>query len=131
MHFGSRPLNVTVHPALHNTLIPKSDAIAKFGTLYPINVVGSPGMMMLHICVDLTCLPSRMLIVNGIVAGCLFSMLTTSMTNMDAAPISAMACNAAIVSAFRYCGIGGPNIFLADSASDLGCLFISFFCHSI
>ncbi len=49
------------------------------------------------------------------------------MKNMDVAPVSAMACNAANESAFRYCGIGRPNIFLADSESDLGCLFISFF----
>ncbi len=85
-------LNVTVHPALHNTLIPKSDAIAKFGTICPINVVGSPGMLMLHICIDLTCLPSRRLIVNGFVAGSLFSTSTPSMRNMDVAPVSAMAC---------------------------------------
>jgi hypothetical protein len=119
-------LNVTVHPALHNTLILKSDAIAKFGTICPVNVVGSPGMLMLYICVDSTCQPSRRLIVNGFVARRLFSMTTPSMTNMDVAPVSAMACNAANESAFRYCGIGGPNIFPADLASDLGCLFISF-----
>ncbi len=85
-----------MHPALHNTLIPKSDAIAKFGTICPVNVVGSPGMLMSHICIDLTCLPSGRLIVNGFVAGRLFSTLTPSMTNMDVAPVSAMACNAAI-----------------------------------
>jgi hypothetical protein len=39
-------LNVTVHPALHNTLIPKSDGFAKFGTICPVNIVGSPGMLM-------------------------------------------------------------------------------------
>ncbi len=115
-----------MHPALYNTLIPKSDAIAKFGTICPVNVVGSPGMLMLHICVDLTCLPSGRLIVNGFVAGRLFLTLTPSMMNIDVAPVSAMACNAAIVSAFRYYGIGGPNIFLADWAIDLVCLFISF-----
>jgi hypothetical protein len=66
--------------------------------------------------VDCQCLCGRM-----------FSTLTPSMTNMDVAPVSTMACNAANESAFRYCGIGGPNISLADLASDLGCLFIYFF----
>ncbi len=67
--------------------------------------------------VDCQWLCGRMFILN----------LTPSMTNMDVAPVSAMACDAAIVSAFRYCGIGAPNILLADLASDLGCLLISFF----
>jgi hypothetical protein len=45
------------------------------------------------------------------------------MTNIEVAPVSAIACEAAIIRAFKYCGMGLPNIHFAVSASDVGALF--------
>jgi hypothetical protein len=74
-------------------------------------------------CVNFTCLLSGRLIVSGFVAGLLFFTSTPSMTNIEVAPVSAMACEAAIVRAFKYCGMGLPNIRLTVSAIDVGSLF--------
>ena len=94
--------------------------MAKFGTMCPVNVVGSPGISMSHMCVDLICLPSGRLIVSGFIAGRLFFMSAPSMTKIDVAPVSAIASDVAIVIAFRYCVEGLPNILLAVAASDFG-----------
>ncbi len=80
-------------------------------------------MSISQMCINFTCLPSGRLIVSGFVAGLLFFTLTPSMTNIEVAPVSVMACEAAIVRALRYCGMGLPNIRLAVSASDVGTLF--------
>ncbi len=45
------------------------------------------------------------------------------MTNIEVAPVSAIACEAAILRAFKYCGMGLPNIRFALLASDVGALF--------
>ena len=94
--------------------------MAKFGTMCPVNVVGSPGISMSHMCVDLICLPSGRLIVSGFIAGRLFFTSAPSMTKIDVAPVSAIASDVAIVIAFRYCVEGLPNILLAVAASDFG-----------
>ena len=95
--------------------------MAKCGTMCPVNVVGSPGISMSHMCVDLICLPSGRLIVSGFNAGRLFFTSAPSMTKIDVAPVSAIASDVAIVMAFRYCVDGLPKILLAVSASDLVC----------
>jgi hypothetical protein len=110
---------MTLHPALHNTLIPKSEEMAKCGTICPVNVVGSPGMSVSHMCVDLICLPSGRLIVIGFLAVHLFFTAAPSMTKIEVAPVSAIASDAAIVRAFRYCGMGLPNIRPAVAARDV------------
>ncbi len=97
--------------------------MVKFGTMCPVSVVGRPGMSISQMCVNLTCLPSGRLIVSGFVAGLLFFTSTPSMTNIEFAPVSVIACEVAIVRAFKYCGMGLPNIRLAVSASDVGALF--------
>ncbi len=51
-HFSSS--NVMVHPALHNILMPKSKAFLIPGTICPINTVGRSGIVMSHVCVDVT-----------------------------------------------------------------------------
>ena len=51
-------VNVTVHPALHKILIPTNDAIVNPQTICPVSIVGRPGSMMSHVCVDLTIAPS-------------------------------------------------------------------------
>ena len=50
-------LNVTVHPALHSTRIPINDAIDRLGTMCPVSILGSPGMVMSQQCVDLIFVP--------------------------------------------------------------------------
>ena len=94
--------------------------MAKFGTMCPVNVVGSPGISMSHMCVDLICLPSGRLIVSGFIAGRLFFTSAPSMIKIDVAPVSAIALDVGIVMAFRYCVDGLPNILLAVLASDVG-----------
>jgi hypothetical protein len=47
-------LKTTVQPALHNTHIPRSDAIFMLGTMCPTSVNGKPGISMLHMCIDVT-----------------------------------------------------------------------------
>jgi hypothetical protein len=76
-------------------------------------------MLISQMCIDFTCLPSGRLIVSGFVAGLLFFTLIPSMTNIEVARVSAMAYEAAIVRAFKYCGMGLPNIRLAVAAIDV------------
>ena len=51
-------VNTTVHPALHRTRMPINDAIVNLGTMCPVKIVGRPGIVMSHMCVDFTLLPS-------------------------------------------------------------------------
>jgi hypothetical protein len=74
--------NVTVHPALHNTFMPNSNAILIPETMCPINTAGRPGMVILHVCVDLTLLPSGRLIVIVLMVGFIFSMGVPSITKI-------------------------------------------------
>jgi hypothetical protein len=102
-------VNTTLHPASHNTLIPIKDAMDSLGTTCPTKTVGSPGMVMLHVCVDLTLLPSGKFMISGWIAGRRFWTGVPSNTKIEVAPMSAIACNVAIVIALRYCGKGSPN----------------------
>ena len=88
---------VTVHPALHSTRIPNKDAILIPGTICPINTVGRPGIVMSHVCVDITFLPSGRLIVIGFNVGRIFSMGVPAMTKIDVAPVSAIVCDISII----------------------------------
>ncbi len=76
-------------------------------------------MLISQMCVDFTCLPSGRLIDSGFVAGLLFFTSISSMTNIEVAPVSTMACEVAIVKAFKYCGMGLANICLAVAAIDV------------
>jgi hypothetical protein len=67
------------------------DAIAKDGTMCPVSTVGSPGMLMSQICVDITLFPLGELIVRGFQATCLFAMSAPSMIKINVAPMSAIA----------------------------------------
>ena len=102
-------VNTTSHPALHRTLMPINDAIDIFGTTCPTNTIGSPGIVMSHVCVDFTFVPSGRLIVSGRIAGRRFLHGVPSMMKIDLAPVSANACNAAMMIALRYCLFGDPN----------------------
>jgi hypothetical protein len=102
-------VNTTLHPASHSTLIPIKDAMDSLGTTCPTKTVGSPRMVMLHVCIHLTLLPSGKFMVSGWIAGRRFWTGVPSITKIEVAPISAIACNVAIVIALRYCGKGVSN----------------------
>ena len=87
-HFLSS--NITLHPALHNGLMPIRDATANVGTMWPVSVHGRPGMLMSHSCVDLIFLSSGRLIIKGFFVILLFSTSTSSIMKMDVAPVSAI-----------------------------------------
>ena len=79
-------VNTTLHPALHSTPIPIEDAMDSLGTTCPTKTVGSPGMVMSHVCVDLTLLPSDKFIVSGCIAGRRFWMGVPSITKKLSCP---------------------------------------------
>ena len=106
-------MNTTPHPELHRTLIPINDAIDSLDTTCPTRIFGSPGIVMSHVCVDITFVPSGRLIVSGRTARSRFLHGVPSMMKIEVAPVSAIACDAAIAIAFWYCGFGAPNISLA------------------
>ena len=45
-HFVS--VKITLHPALHKTRMPISEAIDNPGTICPVRIIGRPGMLMSH-----------------------------------------------------------------------------------
>ena len=74
--------NLTVQPAAVSTRIPKREAIDNSGTIWPTRVVGRPGIIMSHMCVDITRRPSAKATFSGHVV---FRLLWTgipSMTNI-------------------------------------------------
>ncbi len=75
-------------------------------------------MMLSHTCVDQIVVPSGNLILSGFVATRLSSTSASSMMKMAVAPVSAIASFAAMVSAFKYCGMRLPNIARAVAVSD-------------
>ncbi len=74
---------------------------------------------MSHTCVDCTFLPSGKFIVRGDKEICLLSTSVPSMMKIEVEPMSAMAWLVAIVRAFRYCGMGLPNIAQAIAAIEV------------
>ena len=81
----------TLHPCLHSTRMPISEAIVRCGTMCPVRIAGNPGMMTSHSCVEVILRPSGRLILIGFVVMRLFWTLSVSMTKMDVPPVSAMA----------------------------------------
>jgi hypothetical protein len=82
--------NVTVHPTSVNTQIPNNDAIERSGMMWPVNVMGRPGMSMSHICVIHTCCPSANVTLIGHMVHLLFLTGFPSMTKIWVAPELAM-----------------------------------------
>jgi hypothetical protein len=64
--------NITVHPTSVNIQILNKEAIVRSGMMWPVNVMGRPGMLMLHICVVKTCCPSANMTLSGQVVHLLF-----------------------------------------------------------
>ncbi len=73
---------------------------------------------MSHRCVDQIVVPLGKLILRGFIATRLLSTYALSMMKMAVAPVSAIASFAAMVSAFKYCGMGLPNIAWAVATSN-------------
>jgi hypothetical protein len=73
---------------------------------------------MLQLCVDHIVVPSGKFILSGLVVIPLLSTSALSMMNIAGAPVSAMTLFAAMVSAFKYCGMGVPNMVRAVAAID-------------
>ncbi len=95
-----------------------SDAIFNDGTMCTVNISGIPGLIMSHTCVDQIIVPSGKLSLRGFFATCLFPTSALSMMKMAVALVSAIALFAAMVSAFKYCGMGLPNIARAVAMSN-------------
>ena len=49
-HFVS--VKITLHPALHRTWMPMSEAIYNSGTICPVMIIGRSGILMSHMCVE-------------------------------------------------------------------------------
>ncbi len=84
-------LNVTVHPASVRTRIPNSEAIDRLGIMCPVSTVGSPSILMSHMCVDKTIRPSANTTFNGCVVVRLLTTGVPSITKIWVAPESDMA----------------------------------------
>jgi hypothetical protein len=85
LHFSL--LNITLHPTLHRGPIPMRDAIVSDRTICQVSTIGRPVILMPHICVDCTFLPSGKFIVRGDKAIHLLSTLAPSIMNVEFAPV--------------------------------------------
>ncbi len=113
-----------MHPALHNIRIPISDAMVIPGTMCPVNTVGRPGILMSQMCVDVTLLPSGKLIVIGLSDLRRFLTGMPFIIKIDVAPVSAIACDLAIVIAFAHsnflCFVLQLDVIIVASSSSCG-----------
>jgi hypothetical protein len=82
--------------------MPIRNAIVIPGTICPINIVGRPGMVMSQMWVKTNLLPSGKVMVIGWSAIRKFLTGLPFMMKIEVAPMSAMACVAAIVIAFAH-----------------------------
>ena len=96
--------------------MPINNVMDSLFTTCPTRTFGSPGIVMLHLCVDITFVPSGRLIVSGRTARRRFLHGVPSMMKIKVAPVSAIACDAAMAIALSYCGFGAPNNCLAVAA---------------
>ncbi len=58
--------------------MPSNKATDRWGTMYPDDTVGNPGIVMSYMCVDCVCLPLGMLISKGFLVGVAMIKSTTS-----------------------------------------------------
>ena len=112
-------VNTTLHPALQRTLIPRSDAIVISGTMWPVYLMGKPGIVTTQMCVDCTFVPSGRLIDMGFVARHFFCTLVSFITNMDVAPVSAIAWVGSMYMALGLCPMMGCGMLVDKFAAAL------------
>ena len=98
LHFSLS--NTTLHPALHRILISMRDAIVMPSAKWPIDVIGSPGMLMSQMWVDETLLLSGKLTVMKLSVPRRYLTDVPFIMKINAAPVSVIACVAAIAIAF-------------------------------
>jgi len=89
--------NLTVHPASVSTRILKREAIDNSGTMCPTSVVGRPGIIILHMCVDIILRPSANATLSGRIVFCLLWTGVPSMIKIWVVPESGIASFDAIV----------------------------------
>jgi hypothetical protein len=77
-------------------------AIVIPGTICPINIVGRPGMVMSQMWVKTTLLPSGKVMLIGWSTRCKFLTGVPFIMNIEVAPVSMLACVAAIVIALAH-----------------------------
>jgi hypothetical protein len=109
-HFSSS--KITSHPALQRMRMPSKDAIFISGTMCPMNLCGRPGMSTSHMCVDTIFVASGRLICMGFVATQMFLAGAPAITNIDVAPVSAIACIDAICITCAWCS---PEVVQFDA----------------
>jgi hypothetical protein len=116
--------NLTVHPASVNTRIPNREAVYNSGTMCSTSIVGRPGIMMLHMCVDITCRPSANGTFSVHVVFCLLWTGMPSMTKIWVAPESVIASfDAIVIAAYaHFDSCLGANDENADSRFFIGCV---------
>ena len=104
-----------LHPALHRIHIFIREAINNPRTMCFVRVIGSPGMSMLHTWVE--CMtPSRgRLMERGFVASWTLFIGVLAITNMDVAPVLAMACVVGIDNAFGRLPVAATCLMLRSS----------------
>jgi hypothetical protein len=103
-HFLSS--KVTLHIALHRILMHIRDAIVIPGTIFPVNNVGRPGMVLSQMWFETTLLHLGKVMVIEWSAQHKFLMGVPFIMNREVAPMSVMSCVAAIVIAlvhFKRC----------------------------
>ncbi len=71
--------------------MPMREATVRCGTMWPVRMVGKPGMVTSHLCVEVIVRPSGRFILIGFDVVRLFLTEFVSITKMDVAPVSAMA----------------------------------------
>ncbi len=83
-------VKIIVQLALHRTRMPMREAMDNLETICPVRIIGSPGVTMLHTCVEHTISPFGRLMERGSVARRMFLIGVPAITNMEVAPMSAM-----------------------------------------
>ncbi len=92
-----------MHPGSVRTGIPNREAIDNSGTMCPTRVVGRPGSIISHICVDITLRPSANATFRGQVVIRLLRTGVLFITNICVAPESAIASLGVMVPCGRDC----------------------------
>ena len=73
---------------------------------------------MSQMCVNHIVVPSGKFILSNFIVTCLLSTSALSMIKIVVVPVSAIALFAAMLSAFKYCGMGLPNVAQAVAATN-------------
>ena len=87
--------------------------------MWPVNLTGKPGIVMSQMCVNCTFVPSGRLMDMGFVARRLCCTLMPFITNMDVAPVSAIAWAGLMDMALGLCSMIGYDMLMDKFAAAL------------